>query len=176
MIQQEESRKDIIVRYVANDLENQTCLSQGWTEGTSHSQRQRATANAPMDPLTVGTSLITIFGASVATASTAKALGSSYKHAEREALVVHRQKEQAKISYALLKRLPTTTQEHLLDLDSSLIDLDATLPSHPRRWRKRDKIHWATKEKSRAETSVANHKDIASSVSLTLNLEITKKL
>ena len=161
---------------VAKGVENQTYPSQGCVRCTHLHGRTHTESINFMDPLSITASAIAIGGAFTATASNLKAFRSDYRDAEKERLQVHRQKEHVQINRSLLSALPSTTQDYLQNLESSLADVEAALPSQPSTWRKRDRVRWATGEKSKTKAEIAFLKDTEISSNLTLMLTIVKKL
>ena len=124
----------------------------------------------------VAVSGLTLGGASVQVAKTAKECIHDYRDAEKQISHAQHQGQQLGLTLKQLKELPPSKQERIAPAKASLNDIKRALPTISQPTRKRDRLQWMAGGKAKFEREIFQTNRMESSAILSLLVSMSQDL
>ena len=123
----------------------------------------------------VAASGLTLAGAGIELVKRTKRFRDNYRDADKQMRHAQYQSKQLQLNQELLDQLPQSTKERLGPAQASLRDCQMSLPADSHLMRKRDRLKWALKMKSKVEKEMVQDSRVESSLSLSLLMSICQE-
>lgn len=124
----------------------------------------------------VAASGLTLGGASIQVAKTAKEYVHDYRDAGKQILHAQHQGQQLRLNLKQLKELPPSKQERIAPAKAAFDDIQGALPTVIQPTRKRDRLQWIAGGKSKFEREIFQNGRMETSATLNLLLSLSQDM
>lgn len=123
-----------------------------------------------------GASVIALGGASIQVSKTAKDYIDNYRDAGKQISHAQHQRQQLRLTLEQLNDLPPSKQERIAPAKALLKDIQEALPTTFQSARRRDKLQWTIRGKSKFEKEISPNNRIESSAILNLLVSLSQDM